>query len=329
MPRAASPSVRRRRLGAELRRLREAAGLTGDQVVEMIGWASSSKISRIENGRSRADLGDILDLLDLYGTTGPLREQLVAIARDAGNSRAWMRAYPSMTPQQRSYAELEVGCSMIREYAQQILPGLLQTSGYARWRILGGRPSGPDDLEAEVAARAARTSLLHGENDPPLYEAILEESAFSPRVAPPDVLADQLEHLHALAAMPHVTLRLLHPDVVVGPWYVPATSFSIYQFVDPDDPGTVAVEALARDHLLSDGSSLREYLSAFGWLREAARSPDATRQWFAEAAAAARAAIRLPTTTVSPSTYDGDTAGRPAKPPAPRGPDNNRAAPLA
>ncbi|GGK00806.1 transcriptional regulator [Pilimelia anulata] len=317
MPRAASPSVRRRRLGAELRRLREAAGLTGDQVVEMIGWASSSKISRIENGRSRADLGDILDLLDLYGTTGPLREQLVAIARDAGNSRGWMRAYPSMTPQQRSYAELEVGCSMIREYAQQMLPGLLQTPGYARWRILGGRPSGPDDLDAEVAARAARTSLLHSETDPPMYEAILEESAFSPRVAPPDVLADQLQHLYEVAALPHVTLRLLAPEVVVGPWYVPATSFSIYQFVDPDDPGTVAVEALARDHLLSDGTSLREYLSAFGWLREAARSPEETRAWFAARAAAVRGDTP-PTPADSPPVSGGETAGRPAKPPAPR-----------
>ncbi|GAA2515301.1 helix-turn-helix transcriptional regulator [Pilimelia columellifera] len=326
MSRVASPVIRRRRLGVELRRLRESSGLTGDQVVEMIGWASSSKVSRIENGRSRADLGDVLDLLDLYGATDEQREQLVAIARDAGNSRGWLRAYPAMTPQQRTYAELEVGCSMIREYAQQILPGLLQTPGYARCRILGSGDSRTDDLDSEVAARTARTHLLRPENDPPRYEAILEETAFTGRVAPPDVIASQLQHLHQLTEMPHVTLRVLPPDAVIGEWYIPATSFSVYQFTDPDDPGTVAVEALARDHVLSDGSSLEEYLRAFSWLREAARGPEETRDWLADAAAAIRSRQPAPTTDSS-SRRDDDHAGPPAIPPAQRGPVTAHAAP--
>jgi len=323
--RSASPVVRRRRLGAELRRLREAAGLTGDQVVEMIGWASSSKVSRIENGRSRADLGDVLDLLDLYGASDDQRDQLVAIARDAGNTRGWMRAYPAMTPQQRTYAELEVGCSVIREYGQQILPGLLQTPDYARWRILGSGDSRTDDLESEVAAREARTHLLRPENEPPQYEAILEESAFSTRVAPAAVLAEQLEHLAALAAMPHVILRMLPSDARIGNWYIPATSFSMYQFTDPDDPGTVAVEALARDHVLSDDSSLEEYLRAFGWLREAARSPEESQHWFAQTAAALRATATP--TPDSSSVTDGDPAGPPAVPPAQRESSESRTAP--
>ncbi len=75
-----------------LRRLRETAGLTGDQVIERIGWASASKLSRLENGRSRPDLGDVLDLLDLYGVDGESRNELIAITRDAGNTRAWLRA---------------------------------------------------------------------------------------------------------------------------------------------------------------------------------------------------------------------------------------------
>ncbi|HEU5107034.1 MAG TPA: helix-turn-helix transcriptional regulator, partial [Micromonosporaceae bacterium] len=296
MSRAPSPTVRRRRLGAELRRLREAAGLTGDQVVERVGWASSSKISRIENGRSRSDVADVLALLDLYRVTGRRREQILAIARDAGNSRGWLRAYPVMTKRQRGYAELEAGCSEILEYGQLVVPGLLQAPAYARRRILGGYARGtaplppPGELDTEVAARTARRGLLLREVDPPRYEAVLEEWAFTGRAGPPDVQADQLEHLCRLADLPKVTLRLLPPHATVGDWYVPHTPFSIYQFPDPDDPGTVAVEALGHDVLLSDHPALREYLLVFDWLREAARPAEESRRWLAEAAAAARAA---------------------------------------
>jgi transcriptional regulator with XRE-family HTH domain len=123
-----------------MRRLREAAGLTGEQVVERVGWASASKLSRLENGRSRPDLADVLDLLDLYRVAAATREELIGIARDAGNSRSWLRAYPVMTSRQRAYAELEVGCAEIHEYATAIGPGLLQTPEYARVRIVAGRP---------------------------------------------------------------------------------------------------------------------------------------------------------------------------------------------
>ncbi|GFJ91409.1 hypothetical protein Prum_050510 [Phytohabitans rumicis] len=131
--------VRRRRLGAELRRLREAAGLTGDQVIARVGWASASKLSRLENGRSRPDLGDVLDLLDLYDVTGSTREDLIAVTRDAGNTRGWLRSYPVMTQRQRGYAELEAGCAEIFEYGPVILPGLLQTAEYTRVRLLSSR----------------------------------------------------------------------------------------------------------------------------------------------------------------------------------------------
>ncbi|HYN96840.1 MAG TPA: helix-turn-helix transcriptional regulator, partial [Pilimelia sp.] len=312
MARAPSPIVRRRRLGVELRRLREAAGLTGDQVIERIGWASASKLSRIENGRSRSDVADVKDLLELYGVAGRLREQLLAIARDAGNTRAWLQAYPVMTPRQRGYAELEAGCSEILEYGQLIVPGLLQTPDYARCRIEAappirvpavpgvgrpgaGRPGAPRPgadappvTDEEVAARTARQSLLQGDGDPPRYEAVLEESAFTGRAGPPDVLGDQLEHLCRLADLPHVTLRVLPPGAVIGEYYLPATAFSIYQFADPDDASTVAIEALGSDLLLNDDATLRHYLRVFDWLRAAARPREDSRRWLADAATAAR-----------------------------------------
>jgi transcriptional regulator with XRE-family HTH domain len=291
--RAPSPTVRRRRLGAELRRLREAAGLTGEQVVERVGWASASKLSRLENGRSRPDLADVLDLLDLYRVAEATRDELIGIARDAGNSRSWLRAYPVMTSGQRAYAELEVGCAEIHEYAMAIVPGLLQTPEYARVRILAGRAlgaraSGPKgrepDVEAEVAARVGRQRLLAREVDPPAYEAILEETVLSARGGRGDLMDAQLRHLCRLAEMPNVTLRVLPESAALEDWYLPETAFSIYRFADRRDPATVAVELLVADVQLTDEALVGSYTAVFDRLRAAARSPEASVEWLARTA---------------------------------------------
>lgn len=290
--------MRRRRLGLELRRLRMAAGLTGEQVVERVGWAAKSKLSRLENGRSRPDLADIMDLLDLYQVHGEGREELVAIAREAGNTR-WLRAYAVMTARQRGYAELEGSAVQIREFAAAHVPGLLQTPHYARIRIMSTRPlqglpgvqrnpqagaeqAGPADPQAEVEARMARQSILSREQDPPVYEAILEEGALSPRSAPPDVLSGQFNHLRAVASLPNVTLRVLLRDAHIGDFYQPQHGFSIYSFADPGDLQTVAVEALASDLMLTDRSAASRYVRVYEWLRTAALSPEATVDWLAD-----------------------------------------------
>lgn len=282
--------VRRRRLGAELRRLREAAGLTGDQVITRVGWASASKLSRLENGRSRPDLGDVLDLLDLYEVTGAAREELIGVTRDAGNTRGWLRSYPVMTPRQRSYAELEAGCAEIFEYAPGILPGLLQTPGYTRIRLLSSRSlishEDVEDPEIEVAARTARQSTLTREVDPPRYVAVLEEDALGARGGPLEVMAEQLHHLARLGTLPNVALLVLPRASRIANWYMPETSFSIYRFADQDDPDAVAVENLAADLISTDEATLARYQQVFGWLCEAARPREESLTWITESAAA-------------------------------------------
>lgn len=284
MSRGPSPIVRRRRLGAELRRLREAAGLTGDQVIASVGWASASKLSRLENGRSRPDVADVLDLLDLYRVAGSARDELVAIARDASN-RGWLREYPVMTQRQRGYAELESGCVDIREYAPAIVPGLLQTPGYARVRLMSSRPlqepnaDRVSDPEAEVAARLARQKILSRGIDPPQYEAVLAETALTASGGPTEVMREQMEHLCRLARLPNVTLRVLTRDATVADFYLPHTAFSLYRFADPADPETVAVEALAHDLVLTEKAEITRYKQVFDWLRGAALSPAESLAW--------------------------------------------------
>ncbi|WP_425518025.1 helix-turn-helix domain-containing protein [Polymorphospora rubra] len=279
----------RRRLGAELRRLREAAGLTGEQVIARVGWASASKLSRLENGRSRPDLGDVLDLLDTYSVDGPLRDDLVAVTRAAGDARAWLRSYPVMTARQRGYAELEAGCVEIREWAPVLVPGLLQTPGYARVRFLSSRPlaAGPaenTDAETEVAARLARQSLLTRDATPLRYEAVIDEAALGSRGGPPDVVRGQLVRLRELAARPNVTLRVLPRTATIGDWYLPHTGFSLYGFAHPQDPETLAIEGLSIHLVLTDRTEIDRYTAVFDWLREAALSAADSLVWLTDAA---------------------------------------------
>ncbi|MEH1012817.1 helix-turn-helix transcriptional regulator [Micromonospora sp. CPCC 206060] len=293
-PAVPSPILRRRRLGTELRRLREAAGLTGDQVIDRVGWASASKLSRLENGRSRPDLRDVLDLLTLYQVDDQVREELAAITREAGDMRGWLRSYPVMTQRQRSYAELEAGCAEIREYSPALVPGLLQTAAYARVRIMSTRPLNPagdpdgtvesEDVDTEVAARLARQSLLDRAGDAPQYTAVLDEAALGRRVGPAEMLREQLNQLCDLAMLPNVTLRILPRDVPVADWYLPPTAFSLYRFADPLDPETLAIEGEFLNFMVYEREHLNRYKLVFEWLCAAALSAADSLDWLSRAA---------------------------------------------
>lgn len=285
-PAVPSPILRRRRLGTELRSLREAAGLTGEQVIEQVGWASASKLSRLENGRSRPDPRDVAALLDLYRADEETRAELTVITREAGDMRRWLRSYAAMTEHQRSYAELEAGCAEIREYNPVLVPGLLQTAAYARVRIVSAQladsAADPESTETEVSARLARQALLQPA-DAPRYTAVLEEGALSRRAGPPEVIREQLAKLCELARLPNVTLHLLPRDATIGDWYLPPTAFSLYRFADPADPEALAIEGGFTDVVSYDANALNRYKMVFEWLCAAARSPSDTLSWLIEA----------------------------------------------
>ncbi len=265
-----SPMVRRRRLGAELRTLRDGASLTGEQVIERVGWPSASKLSRIENGRTRPDLSDILDLLDLYEVTGADREKLIAIGRDAANTRGWWRSFADLGHRQRGYAELEAGVVDLRQYHQSLVPGLLQTPDYARTRVHSCMEVYDRlDVEAEVAARQARQALLTAEN-PPRYQAVIDEAALRRNAAPAEVMAAQLARLVELSALSTLTLRVLPLDARIGDYYVPHTSFSLYRFTDAEDPDIVVLETVTSDLHLGDEEDVSRYRLLFDWLAAAA-----------------------------------------------------------
>ncbi|SCG34036.1 helix-turn-helix domain-containing protein [Micromonospora halophytica] len=312
-PAVPSPILRRRRLGTELRRLREAAELTGDQVIDRIGWASASKLSRLENGRSRPDPDDVAVLLELYGADPDQRAELINIAHEAGDVRGWRKSYPVMTRQQLGWAEIEAGCAEIREYNPVLVPGLLQTAGYARLRIVSadlaaaaaGDPEAGEDPETEVRARLARQSLLD-RSDGPCYTAVLEEAALGERAGPVEVRREQLAKLCELAMLPNVTLHLLQRTTVIGEFYLPPTAFSLYRFADPQDPETLAIEGGFIDVMSHEANTVNRYKMAFEWLCSAALSASDTLSWLFEATG------RL-TDTAAPSTAAHGAAAAPVQ----------------
>ncbi|MFC8849984.1 MULTISPECIES: helix-turn-helix domain-containing protein [unclassified Micromonospora] len=269
MPLPTSPVIRRARLGAELRQLRRREELTLEQVCERLGWASTSKLSRIELGQSRPDLADVLDLLDVYRVASDERDALIVIARDAATGRGWWKTLGGMGERQRAYAELEAGAATVVEYQPAVIPGLLQTPAYARLRLGVARLLHPDvDVETDVRARLVRQEVLH-RPEPPRYTALLELTACDSGGVPDGIWREQLRHLVNLAGKPNVTVRVVPPGATAGGAH-PLTPFTRYSFPDPADPRTVMLEALTTDVRLVSAADLAWYDTVVERLLDAA-----------------------------------------------------------
>lgn len=228
MPRPGSATVRNRRLAAELRRLREAAELTGDEVAEQLGW-SASKVSRIENARQAPRFTDVKRLLELYDIQGAQRDQLLQLARDAVR-KGWWEAFSDALPDQyASYIGLEMEAEAIWQWETQVVPGLLQTEAYAlaveQWsHSIEVIP--PSRVDARVEARIARQSILTRET-PLRLSIILDEALLLRRYGDADIMREQLYRLQELAELPNMKLQVLQLD---GPHPITTGSFTLLQF---------------------------------------------------------------------------------------------------
>jgi hypothetical protein len=267
-PGRGSPTVRRRRLGAELRRLREAAGLTIEQAGDALE-CSASKISRIETGQIGASPRDVRDLLVLFRVPEPEAETLVQLARDA-RLKGWWQPYGSVLT--GAYVGFEAAAESIRSYECQCVPGLLQTEDYARSLILAGRGNTPpSELEDRIRVRMARQTLVTQE-DPLRFWAVLDESVLARPVGGPAVMRAQLGQILTRAALPHVTVQVL--PFRVGGHPAMEGSFSIIHFPDPADPDMVFIAMATGGAFQEKPEDVARYNWIFDGLRDAALSPD-------------------------------------------------------
>jgi transcriptional regulator with XRE-family HTH domain len=275
MPTSGSPTVRRRRLAAELRRLREQSGKTAEAVGDALGW-SKAKVSRYELARSGLKPSDVGRLLDFYGVRGEQRRHLLTLAEEA-TRKGWWEAYSDVLFEEHlAYIGLEAEATSIMQWQNNVVPGLLQTEQYARDIFSGYRDLtmiAPSVIERRVEARLIRQRALT--RDQPLeLKAILDEAVL--RRQRRSLMYEQLQHLAEASKLPNVTLQILSLD---GPKRLALDSFTVLRFSQGQLNDVVSTESL-RNYLYVEGDTdTYEFRVAFERLSQESLGPDESREF--------------------------------------------------
>jgi transcriptional regulator with XRE-family HTH domain len=272
-----APSLRRRRLAAELRKLREQSGLGTTDVAKLLDW-QASRLSRLENRQSSITGPDLRKLLDVYEVEDPeYRAYLAELARRL-NERGWWQKYAGqIISQYADLISLESEARVIRTYEQELMPGLLQTAEYARAVYRAAWPTNTtEQIERWVEIRMERQEILNREDPPPpRFSVVLSEAALRRPVGGYDVMLGQLEHLMLPRDRANVTVQVLPFDAGVHP--AMAAPFTMMSFPDPDDLGVVNVENATGALFLEEPAELRIYDEIWSTLQASALSPDDTQ----------------------------------------------------
>ena len=274
MPVGGKPTVRSRRVGAELRRLREAAGVTTAQAAELLN-CSPAKISRIENGIVSARVGTCGSCSTATATRiQEHRAYLERLARES-NKRGWWQDYgDTIPPYYADFIGLETDASYIKTWEPTIVPGLLQTPEYARAVMLANPAMiSPDKLENLISIRQERQARLEHGTDVRL-DAVIWEAAMVTTIGGDEVQRGQLARLLELMNRPNISVQVL--PLEAGDKANMSGSFVMFSFGSERSVSTVFVETLTSSQYLERDQELRGYTLVFDALRSAALSPAAS-----------------------------------------------------
>lgn len=270
----ASPSLRRRRLAAELRRLRDQSGLSVTEAAKQLDW-QPSRLSRIETRQSGIAAPDLRKLLNLYEVEDDTyRAYLAELARRV-NERGWWQKYAGqIISEYADLISLEAEARAIRTYEQELVPGLLQTPEYAQAVYRAAWPTDTaEQIDRWVEIRMERQEILvRADPPPPRFNVVLSEGALRRPVGGYDVMREQLEYLTRPRDRANVTVQVLPFDAGVHPAMV--GPFTMMTFADPDDLGVVNVENATGALFLEDPAELRIYDEYWGTLQASALSAD-------------------------------------------------------
>jgi transcriptional regulator with XRE-family HTH domain len=266
------PTVRRRRLGSELRRLREAQSIKLEEVADRLGVAPST-LSRIETGKAPTRSAYLSSMLDFYGVDDPgQRQMLVEMARE-GHRKGWWAIWEDVLPTGFGiYVGLEAEATSLRVYEAQVVHGLLQTEEYARAVMTTvRRRQTTAEIDRLVALRMQRQEVLL-RADPIALWLILDEAVIRRAMGPPELMYRQLVHLVEASQMPNVTLQVvefssgLHP-ALNGP-------FTIIEFPERFDPDVVYSEGVGGQAYIEEREKeVRARAEVFDLLRATALPP--------------------------------------------------------
>lgn len=269
------PTMRRRQLGAELRRLRNSVDITMEHVAAVLDCARS-RIGHIENGRNAIRKPELKVVLDLYGASDEEHQTLEELRQQA-SKRGWSSTYrlPSWL---KRYVEMETDAATVRTFESEIIPGLLQTEEYARRvHVVGAHLINPDELERFVAARKRRQLRLTDDEAPLEFSTVISEAAFRRALGDTEIGPAQLAHIVELARRPNVTLHVLpyaaglHPSM--------SGSFTVLTF----DAGVAQPfgyqEHAVDGHLVDDQKVIRRLVELWELLRNQALSAVESLDW--------------------------------------------------
>jgi transcriptional regulator with XRE-family HTH domain len=283
-----SPEVQRRRLAAELRRLRGERRKTADEVGRVLGW-SKAKISRYELARGGLKPADVARLLEFYGVEGADRDQLLALA-EAATHKGWWEGYSDiLTEGHVAFISLEAEATSLREWQINVVPGLLQTEQYSR-EVLSGysklRPVPPMASRRRVETRRIRQQILT-RDDPLKLEAVLDESVLHRQRGDRPVMHAQLLHLADVSEQPNVTIRILPFDKNHG---LAVDSFAILKFGQGEEEvlrDVVSIEHLSNELYFEGENDTFMFILAFDLLKGESLAPEESRELILDIAARA------------------------------------------
>ncbi|MER7077861.1 Helix-turn-helix domain-containing protein [Saccharopolyspora antimicrobica] len=272
---SSGPTARRLVLGSQLRRLREASGISREDA----GYAirgSGSKISRLELGRVGFKERDVVDLLTLYGISDDTeRESFLDLVRRS-NEPGWWHRYNDLMPGWfQDYVGLEESASRIQTYEIQFVPGLLQTEGYARAVATQGRPEfTEDELDRRVRLRMQRQKLFSQPKAPRVW-AVIDESVLHRPIGGREVLREQIEFLLEATSLASVTLQILPFELGRSG---AEGAFTILRFAEPELPDIVYLEHLCGALYLDKPDEVEVYSKVSHRLAVDAQTPEQTRK---------------------------------------------------
>ena len=273
-----SPTVRRRRLAAELRQLREAKGRSGESVAHALRW-SPSKISRYERAKTGLRPQEVERLLDYYGVGGTHREMLLALAQDAIQKGWWEEYAESLPEDYQQFIGLEHEATSVAIWHVDVIPGLLQTEGYARHIINSYdrvEPVAPSQVTRLVRVRLRRQQVLDREGL--TIGVVLDESVLLRRIGSDHTMYEQLQRLAADCECPSVTIQILPLD---GQHTIIGDSFVLFGFEADSDAvlqDVVATEQMRSGFIIEGERDTHLHRVAFRILTETALSPADSRQ---------------------------------------------------
>ncbi|MER5432571.1 helix-turn-helix transcriptional regulator [Streptomyces sp. NPDC002588] len=275
-----NPTVRRRRLGQELRKLREDKGMTAEQVAERL-LVSQSKISRLENGRRSISQRDVRDLCGVYEVADQrVVDSLMEMAKDS-RQQGWWHAFGDIP--YSIYIGLETDAQSLRVYEPQVVTGLLQTRAYAEAIVRGGSPeSSVEDVEKRVQVRMRRQERITAEDNPLRLWAVLDEAALRRVVGDRNVMREQLEYVVEMMQMPHVTVQVLPFEM--GAHTGIMGQYAILEFADAADASVVYIEGVTSDLYLEKALDVQKYSVMYEHLRAQALNVEQSRQFILNAA---------------------------------------------